>query len=247
MTKFLTFTLLAVTTLGFSLAQAAVSVRHESGALVLQAQAPVRWEQVLAALPPAGQYAYFSALAKPDELAALEQQRQQVLEQLHNLSQHWYRQGKPQLAYAARELQGQLMGINLIARQPVSFDYDKVRLYPASNPRLHGDYELLLRERPNYVRAYGLVRLPGKRPFVKGGYAYHYGQRLTLLPGAMQRRLWVIQPNGEVVEAHIDPFNPEFVGVAPGATLFVGFAQLPKAFAGLNQHIISLLANQKPE
>lgn len=228
-------------------AQSNVSVSLNTGERVLESNTPLRWEQVLAALPGHGLNAPFSLLSKPAELAELEQLRTQVVAELNNLSQHWQHQGEPALAYGAFELAGQLERVTLVARQPVSFDYDEVRLYPASNPRLRGEHTLWLLPRPDYVRAHGLVRLPGKRPFMGGGYAHDYGQRLVLLPGAKQGRLHIIQPNGEVVTSRIDPFNPEFVGVAPGATLFVGFADLPDEFAGLEQHIITLLANQMPD
>lgn len=230
-----------------AVAQANVVVKLSSGEPVLQAAEPVRWQQVLAALPGHAVNAPFSVLNKPAALAELEQLRSRVLARLHQLSQHWHHSGEPALAYAATELKGQLEALPLVARQPVSFDYDEVRLYAGSNPRLRGEFELLLRSRPDYVRAQGLVRLPGKRPFVGGAYAYDYGQRLVLLPGANEQTLYVIQANGEVVHSGTNPFNPEFVGVSPGATLFVGFASLPERFAGLEQDMITLFANQKPE
>ena len=206
---------------------------------------PVRWQQVLGHIYNAGIDPRWSVLTKPAELPELTQLRDSVLQDLHQLGQLWARQGKQDLLRSATALSEQLAQLPLAARQPVTLDYDVVRLDISNNPLLQGEYQLLLQPRPNYVWAQGLVRLPGKRPFVGGGFAYDYGRRLSLLPGADKQQLWIIQPDGEVMSSPINAFEPEFVGIAPGATLYVGFTRLPKAYADLNQRIITLLANRE--
>lgn len=205
---------------------------------------PVRWQQVLASLQQAGIDNRWAVLTKPSETIALEQERKQVLKDLHQLGQFWARQGKNDLLIATTTLANQLTELPLAAKQPVAMDYDLVRLELKYNPLLQGCYALTLQPRPSYIWAQGLVRLPGKRPFVGGAFVYDYGKRLSMLPGADKQQVWVIQPDGELVTSTIDAFDPEFVGVAPGATIYVGFKHLPKPFANLNQRVITLLANR---
>ncbi|ART81797.1 hypothetical protein CBP31_03480 [Oceanisphaera profunda] len=214
-------------------------------ALQLQFNQPVRWEQVLGQLQAAGLDARWGQLTKPSEQASLEIQRTLVITDLQVLGQRWARQGKHGLLRSSVELIAQLKTLPLVARQPVNLDIDQVRLQARLNPLLSGAYQLHLPPRSNVVWTQGLVHLAGKRPFVGGGFAYDYGRRLTLLPGAEKQQIWVIQPDGQVMSSPVDPFAPVFVGVAPGATLYVGFASLPAQFANLNQRIMTLFANRE--
>ena len=216
-----------------------------SSVLQLQFNQPVRWEQVLAQLQATGLDARWGQLTKPSEQIELEILRTLVITDLEVLGQRWGRQGKHGLLRASVELIAQLKALPLVPRQPVSMNIDQVRLYARFNPLLSGAYQLHLPPRSNVVWAQGLVHLPGKRPFVGGGFAYDYGRRLTLLSGAEQHQVWIIQPDGKIMSSPVDPFAPVFVGVAPGATLYVGFANLPTQFADLNQRIMTLFANRE--
>ncbi|WP_298718181.1 capsule biosynthesis GfcC family protein [uncultured Oceanisphaera sp.] len=219
-----------------------------NSALNQQYTQPVRWQQVLASLHAAGVDPRWSVLTRQseDKLAELTELHRQVTDRLERLGQYWARQGNQGGLRSAYELLAQLHALPLAAYQPVSMDYDLVRLQPEQNPLLDGNYTITLRDRPDFVWAQGLIRLPGKRPFVGGAFAYDYGKRLSTLPEADSNNIWVIQPDGVVMTSGVDPFAPEFVGVAPGATLYVGFKQLPAAFTGLNRQIMTLLANRQP-
>ncbi|MGO2089986.1 MAG: capsule biosynthesis GfcC family protein [Oceanisphaera sp.] len=208
----------------------------------------VRWQQLLGQLQAKGIDARWSQLTLPAEhpnSMALEAERELILKDLHSLGQYWARKGKHGLLRSATELSTQIKTLPLVARLPVNFNYDQVRVNANDNPLLTEHYRLAIHPRPNFVWAQGLVRLPGKRPFVDSAFAYDYGRRLSLLPGANGKKLSIIQPDGEVMTSPIDAFSPEFVGVAPGATLFVGFKVLPAEFADLNQRIITLFANRE--
>lgn len=222
-----------------------VHTQLEGTVLQLQFTQPARWQQVLAQLQSAGLNARWAQLTKPSEQAELEAMRTRVLSDLHVLGQRWARQGKPGLLRSSVALSAQLGALPLVARQAVSMDYDQVRLNARFNPQLAGDYKLALHPRSTVVWAQGLVHLPGKRPFVGGAFAYDYGRRLSLLPGAEQQKIWIIQPDGQVMNSPVDPFSPQFVGVAPGATLYVGFADLPDEFADLDQRIMTLFTNRE--
>lgn len=227
--------------------QVAVTV-SPNGALNQQYAQPVRWQQVLATLHAAGVDPRWSVLTSQaeDESAELTELHHQVTDQLERLGQYWARQGNQGGLRSAYELLSQLRALSLAAYQPVSMDYDRVRLQPQHNPVLKGNYTITLRDRPDFVWAQGLIRLPGKRPFVGGSFAYDYGKRLSTLPEADSNHIWVIQPDGVVMTSSVDPFTPEFVGVAPGATLYVGFKHLPAGFADLNRQIMTLFANRQP-
>ncbi|MBO1518822.1 capsule biosynthesis GfcC family protein [Oceanisphaera pacifica] len=208
----------------------------------------VRWQQLLAALQAKGVDARWAQLSLPAEhpkTAALEVERARLLKDLHQLGQYWARNGKHGLLRSATELSAQIKNLPLVARLPVNFNYDQVRINANDNPLLTEHYQLAIHPRPTFVWAQGLVRLPGKRPFVDSAFAYDYGRRLNMLPGAEHNQVWIIQPDGHVMPSPIDPFAPEFVGVAPGATLFVGFKSLPRAFADINQRIMTLFANRE--
>lgn len=222
-----------------------VATPSSSSNLLLQFNQAIRWEQVLSELAARDINPNWGQLTKPSELAALEAERTQVLKDLHLLGQRWARQGKQDLLNSSVALAQQVRELSLVARQPVTMSYDLVRLKPRLNPLLQGDYVLTVSPRPTVVWAQGLVRVPGKRPFVAGGYAYDYARRLPLLKGGDAHQIWIIQPDGHILSSSVDAFAPEFVGVAPGATLFVGFAKLPKDFADLNQRIMTLFANRE--
>lgn len=228
-----------------NMANVQISASAPSPSLILQFSQPPRWQQVLEELQARELDASWAQLTKPSEQAQLEQLRSELLSDLHTLGQTWARQGKYTLLNSAVAMAAQLTSLPLVARQDVSMSLDQVRLNANLNPLLRGDYQLQLAPRPDSVFAQGLVRLPGKRPFVNGGFAYDYGRRLSLLAGAEKNLVWIIQPDGQVMSSPVDPFSPEFIGVAPGATLYVGFAKLPKKFADLNQRIMTLFANRE--
>ncbi|MGO1794012.1 MAG: capsule biosynthesis GfcC family protein [Oceanisphaera sp.] len=208
----------------------------------------VRWQQLLGQLQAKGIDARWSQLSLPSshpKRVALEAERTQVLSDLHTLGQYWARKGKQGLLRSTSALSTQLKNLPLTVSLPVNFNYDQVRINANDNPLLTEHYQLAIHPRATFVHVQGLVRLPGKRPFVDSAFAYDYGRRLSLLPGANGKKLWIIQPDGEVMTSPIDAFSPEFVGVAPGATLYVGFKALPAEFADLNQRIITLFANRE--
>lgn len=240
---FLFFTLFSA--VSYSQATISVSSNH---ALSQQYTQPVRWQQVLATLHAAGVDPRWAVLTSQsaNEQAALAELQRQVTDQLERLGQYWARQGNQGGLRSAFELLTQVRTLSLAPYQPVSMDYDLVRLQPQHNPLLKGNYLLTLRDRPDFVWVQGAVRLPGKRPFVGGAFAYDYGKRLSTLPEADSNHIWVIQPDGVVMTSGVDPFAPEFVGVAPGATLYVGFKHLPAGFAELNRQIMTLFANRQP-
>lgn len=214
-------------------------------ALQLQFNQPVRWDQVLAQLQAAGLDARWGQLTKPSEQTEFDALRTQVITDLHVLGQRWARNGEHGLLRASVELVAQLKALPLASRQPVNMNIDQVRLHTRLNPLLSGAYQLHLPLRSSVVWVQGLIRLPGKRPFVGGSFAYDYGRRLSLLPGAEKQHIWIIQPDGQVMSSPVDPFAPQFMGVAPGATLYVGFASLPAEFADLNDRIMTLFANRE--
>lgn len=224
-------------------------VQHPSW--ILHYSQPVRWQQVLGTLQTKNIDPRWSQLMLTEvnginsELMALEAEREQVLADLHVLGQRWARQGKNGLLRSTVALSSQLTDLPLVARQLVNMNYDQVRIYAKHNPLLTAHYQLAIHPRPTFIWAQGLVSLPGKRPLVDSAFAYDYGRRLNMLAGANGQQLWVIQPDGQIMTSPIDPFSPEFVGVAPGATLYVGFKKLPREFASLNQRIMTLFANRE--
>lgn len=203
---------------------------------------PQRLHELLRLHPAAGDKNPFwtgAFLADLQQQYLVHQQRQTVIAQLE---QH-ARVAPAELARQIRTLVALLARANLAARQVLQLDPDLLRLRPELNPLLTGSYLLVVPPRPAHVDVLGLVASPGRQPWRSDATANHYLQQAQPLAGAEKNQALIIQPDGVIQLAPIAYWNHQPLAIAPGATLFLGFA----GDDALNMRVAELLVQRVPE
>ncbi len=178
-------------------------------------------------------------LADLQQQYLVQQERQTVIAQLEQQA----RTAPAELAQQIRTLVAQLVRAPLAARQVQQLDPDLLRLRPELNPLLQGSYLLAVPPRPTHVDILGLVASPGRQPWRSEASANHYLQQAKPLAGAEKNQALLIQPDGVIQIAPIAYWNHQPLGIAPGATLFLGF----NGDDALNMRVAKLLVQRVPE
>ncbi|CAE6881251.1 hypothetical protein ACOMICROBIO_GDFFDHBD_04337 [Vibrio sp. B1REV9] len=145
---------------------------------------------------------------------------------------------------AAEQLLQQIQSYQYAYRIVTSLDIDKVRLDLSRNPKMPGDYELSLSERPSVVYLAGLAA-PKPVTFSSFYDVANYLEQGKLIHQASQSFAWVIAPNGTTSKVGIAYWNNQHSHVIPGSIIFVGFDSSSSELADLEQDIISLLTMVK--
>ncbi|MGR5409389.1 capsule biosynthesis GfcC family protein [Vibrio sp. PNB22_8_1] len=145
---------------------------------------------------------------------------------------------------AAEQLLQQIQSYQYAYRIVNSLDIDKVRLDLSRNPRMPGDYELSLSERPSVVYLAGLAT-PQSVTFSSFYDVAHYVERGELNDEASKSFAWVIAPDGTASKVGMAYWNNQQRHVIPGSIIFVGFDSNRSELAALEQDIISLLTMVK--
>lgn len=175
---------------------------------------------------------------------ALQQQRK-TLDDLRA----WQAQSSGERAAAIGEVLRQLSGVSVTGRQFVSLDPDWIRLHPADNRRLQGDYDLYVTPPSTSVWLMGALHGAGKTSWQPGQTVRGYLAGHERLSGAEKSEVTVVAPSGETQRVPVAYWNHRHVEVAPGSIIWLGFSawSLPDEYDDLNQRMISVLTHRVPE
>ncbi|MGF1689457.1 capsule biosynthesis GfcC family protein [Photobacterium japonica] len=242
----------------YSLNQGDAAQTTTPQALTLSYPAPVRLEQVLAdtlqhlpQLPvPAidngtaisGQAIYwpaasvFTAFPHPQKMAT------------HAALSELIKQSDDADARIFDALQHQLAQLPIGERVFTPLDYDAVRITPALNPLITQSITLVLPPKPTHVLVVGAVKQPGFFPWQPRQDVDSYVSQADVATHGMSQadnsEAIVIQPDGTVETHAFAYWNHQHQDIAPGATVYLPFADLPRDAASLNDEIVHLLRNR---
>ncbi|MDV5172144.1 capsule biosynthesis GfcC family protein [Photobacterium rosenbergii] len=132
----------------------------------------------------------------------------------------------------------------LYTKQFIPLDYDAIRLNKKLNPLLRGEYHLYLANRPNDVLVIGATQKPTAIRWQPRLSAKQYLDNTALIDNHQKDYAVVIQPDGTAEQHPIAYWNRDHRDVAPGATIFIGYGDLPSDYKSLNQEMINLLRNK---
>ncbi|WP_428772719.1 capsule biosynthesis GfcC family protein [Vibrio sp.] len=229
-----------------SLANTLVNVNDGQKQLQLQYQESPRLEQVLSdtlthshnhLLTRAPAYAY---LYQTDSNQA-QQNKQLLLNRLQQLSSI-----SESLQGSVEVLHTQLLSWQVGDRKLLPLDYDLVRIEPDYNPKLTGQYQLLLPQRPTTIQVEGLVFEPQSVRFAPGHTARDYLRQVKPLSSADNSHVWAIYPDGSVTKLGYAYWNHQQVALPPGTVLFLGFANPSAEIMDLEQALLDLIKVRKP-
>jgi hypothetical protein len=194
---------------------------------------------------PADAYWPTARMATTTSQAQVEGERQAILHDLEMLEYQWHNEGETRNAYAVRELRVELAAVKLLGRLPAILDPGWVRIRPEDNPRLQGEYRLVLPARPHTLMVLGLVN-GNLRPMMKPRQViadYIDGECLSAGDCTWG---YLIQNDGTIEKVGLEYWNRQHREADPGAVLFVGFDndQLSEHYRNLNSRIAHLLTNR---
>lgn len=219
----------------------------------LRYSSPVRIEQVLedglAQLQstqtpsPKTQPIYWlgAALIDVHNTAALEKKRQSILTQLKRMGAD---SDDSQYIAKLAQLAQFIRNIHLGQRVFQPLDRDQVRITPKYNALLDGRFMLVLPPRPNSVTVLGAVSKMGNMDWQPQASSQDYLDKAYPLENADNSYVWIIQADGQALKHPIAYWNARQQDIAPGATIFVGYAATFENYDTLNDNIIELLRNR---
>lgn len=125
----------------------------------------------------------------------------------------------------------------------LNLDLDAVRLTPSLNPKLPGNYQLYLTQRPQTIRILGIT--PASFEFVARQSLSDYLSLITEMPIKYFDRIWLIEPNGTYQNYGVAYWNDQHRYPLPGSLLWLGFASSDPQLIQLEQDIAHLLSMKK--
>lgn len=143
----------------------------------------------------------------------------------------------------------QLSAIKVTGRQFVNLDPDWVRLRPAEDRRLAGEYSVYTLKKPATVTLFGAISGSGKVTWQPGMDTRDYLAGHQRLAAAERNFVMVIAPSGKVARIPVAYWNHRRAEVEPGSTIYVGFSSWWSSGRDkdLNQQIISVLTQRIPD
>ncbi|GHA39025.1 capsule biosynthesis GfcC family protein [Photobacterium aphoticum] len=145
-------------------------------------------------------------------------------------------------------LKQQLSVLPIGERIFTSLDYDAVRIDASANPLVNQSVTLVLPPKPTQVLVLGAVQQPGFFPWQpRQSVDAYFDQARVASYGMTQANnsdAIVIQPDGTVETHTFAYWNHQHRDIAPGATVYLPFADLPREAASLNDEIVNLLRNR---
>lgn len=132
----------------------------------------------------------------------------------------------------------------IYTRQFIPLDFDGIRLNKKLNPLLSGEYHLYLANRPKNVLIIGATQKPTVVRWQPRLSAKQYLDKTALIDNHQKDYTAVIQPDGTVEQHPVAYWNQNHMDIAPGATIFIGYGDLPRDYMSLNQEMINLLRNK---
>ncbi|WP_213999984.1 capsule biosynthesis GfcC family protein [Arsukibacterium sp.] len=168
-----------------------------------------------------------------------EQLRTLVLQQIEDLKQS----AKPALQSELAAVQLQIKSWQLAKRILIPIDYDLARAQAPFNPLFDaGDYKLQLVERPDQVLFWGAIPAPVTLPH-KGAVAVgDYLSDIARTTSADKSTVFVINPDGSMLEVGVGAWNWQHTEVMPGGQVFIPFASswFSADMKQLNENLLAL-------
>jgi len=186
-----------------------------------------------------------AVIAERGATAVAQQQYQQTLAQLRA----WRADSSGDRAVAIDEVLRQLGEINVTGRQFTPLDPDWIRLHPADNRRLEGQYDLYLAAPSNTVLVLGALSGAGKVTWQPGQSVRQYLANHELLSGAEHNFATVISPSGTTQQVPVAYWNHRHAEVEPGSIIWLGFSSwsLPGTYDDLNSRMLTVLTHRIPD
>nr|VVV02845.1 hypothetical protein AW0309160_00170 [Aliivibrio wodanis] len=195
-----------------------------------------------------GRYSVGSILSSDDHQGDINKVKQATLEQLNQFSLSSPLFSKQETPYKkeADTLSHQLNSFSFVSRLFIPLDYDLIRIKKESNPKLTGNYSLFIAQRPKTITVLGAIdsSLPVTLDYQQRAKVEDYLTQINTTSNANTSQIYVIQPDGEVKIATNNYWQHNTTSIAPGATVFIGFADLPTQLSTLNDDIVELLRNK---
>lgn len=186
----------------------------------------------------------YSRISTPALDAQQQAMQQRILSELQQLADN--QQVGIAIQSDARQLLQQLSGLKVAGRLPATLDSDQVRIRPADNPLLAGEYHLYLANRPqqNRVTLFGLSQGPAYVEQQSGSSIRDLLVNQSLPSHAEQKFVYLCQPDGEMTAVPVAYWNQLHREAMPGAALYIGFDESNSDydFHSLNQSIAALIA-----
>ncbi|WP_322783791.1 capsule biosynthesis GfcC family protein [Marinomonas pontica] len=133
--------------------------------------------------------------------------------------------------------------MNFVHREPVQTRRNTIRTRLEFNPMLHGEYWLILPERPDNVTVIDPnSSRPHVIPLVTNFSLKDYLSDLPNIASNSVQNAWIIQANQDTYEATGINWKNIPYFLTPGAIVFLGLQDLPDQFRDLNASIAHLLA-----
>ncbi|WP_222939821.1 capsule biosynthesis GfcC family protein [Photobacterium sp. BZF1] len=132
----------------------------------------------------------------------------------------------------------------LYTKQFTPLDFDAIRLNKKLNPLLSGEYHFYLANRPEDVLVMGATQKPTLIQWQPRWSAKQYLDKTALIDNHQKDYAVVIQPDGAVQHHPIAYWNKDHRDVAPGATIFIGYNDLPSDYKSFNHEMVNLLTNK---
>ncbi|AZL83736.1 hypothetical protein EIJ81_02825 [Aliivibrio salmonicida] len=195
-------------------------------------------------------YAYPLGLILSDD-----EKKNTVIQQQEKLSQQLSKLGEysPFLSWTESTYQlnsslliNQLAQLSFVSRLFIPLDIDEIRIKKENNPLLSGQFSLFVPERPTTITVLGLTLSPKPQTlsYIENGSVKDYLHNVDVSSQANTSQVYVIQPDGVVQIASNNQWQKNTVSIAPGATIFIGFNELPDSLSSIHQDIIQLLRNK---
>lgn len=148
-----------------------------------------------------------------------------------------------------RQLYEQLNKRSFSKRIFTPLEPDVTRITADQNPKLSGQWLLILPPLPTKVAVLGNVKLSDQITWQPRTDARYYLDKLGLVDKNTSQ-VWVIQPDGQASLHNIAYWNYQFQNIAPGATIYVPLPviknTLSSQLSDVNHAVVDLLRNQQP-
>jgi hypothetical protein len=176
----------------------------------------------------------------------IEQLRVALLQQIDELKLHV----APVLQTELTALQLQLKSWQLAERIAITIDYDLARAQAPFNPRFEpGVYKLQLFTRPTTVVFWGAVQKTLTLSHSGATAVAEYLPALQRSAFADNSTVFIIQPNGQIIETGVASWNRQHSEAMPGAQVFIPFASdwFSSDMNKLNKNLLALALHRVAE
>lgn len=130
-------------------------------------------------------------------------------------------------------------------REFLPLDLDLVRDHPELNPRLLGEYELLIPSRKNVIIIEGLLFKPRVVEFSSAHKLSELLDHAQTLSTASNSYAWIIYPDGHYERFGYAYWNNQNPNLVPGSVVFVGFKSEAPELMELERKIVKLISMRK--